>query len=168
MRMQIPLRDQAELYELPLSTMDVEPHPFMAALCPWLDWAKKYLGQKETGKHGRASNPFIVNLFNHTHYHTKTDQTPWCAAFVSTALESMGYKSAHSASAYDYKSYGERCEVKPGAVVVFKWPSGGGHVAFIQSVSSGSVACLGGNQGDSVKVSVFGRENIVATRWPVK
>lgn len=165
----LPVVDEAHLHELHDVEIPHNSHEHMMALsAPWLTWMQSHIGQHETGKNGHASNPFIVGLFKHTTYRTTSDQTPWCAAGVSAALELSGYKSAHSASAFAYNTYGSKCELKPGAIVVFKWASGSGHVSIVQSVGKGVIACCGANQGDSIKVSVFSTANVHAVRWPVK
>lgn len=164
---QAPVADDASQYEVN-EPAPVDAHEHLTAVAaPWLAWMESHIGQHETHKTGH-SNPFIVALFKHTTYKTNTDATPWCAAAVSTALEVSGYRSAHSASAFAYESYGTKCEAKPGAIVVFRWPTGGGHVSIVKSVGSGTIACTGGNQADAVKTSVFSRAHSVSYRWPVK
>ncbi len=135
------------------------------SVTPWLDLAAKYLGEHEVA--GKADNQFILDCFKHTGYKASHDEVPWCAAFVSRVLEESGYKSSHSARAADYAGFGEKSELKPGAIVVFKWASGGHHVSLCHHVVDGHlVACLGGNQSDSVKISVFNQKYIAAVRWP--
>lgn len=132
---------------------------------PWLDLAKKYLGEHEVA--GRKDNQFILDCFKHTGYKADHDEVPWCAAFVCRVLEESGLSSTKSAAAASFEKYGTPCELKPGAVIVFKWASGGHHVTLCHHVVDDHyVACLGGNQSDQVKISVFNRAYIVAIRWP--
>lgn len=130
---------------------------------PWMDEARKHLGESEIL--GAKDNTWIESLFDYTSYgHAEHDEVPWCAAFVCAMLAQSGYKHSHSAAAASYKTYGEPCELKPGAIVVFKWASGSRHVTFYD----GGDTYLGGNQSNKVKISQFDRKYIEAVRWPVK
>lgn len=135
---------------------------------PWLDLAKKYLGEHELAG-SKDDNPFIVECFKYTTYQAIHDEVPWCAAFICKVLEDTGYKSTKSAAANSYLEYGEPCNLKPGAILVFHWPAGGQHVTICDKIMNDTlVTCLGGNQSDSVKDSNFNRAYIKACRWPVK
>ncbi len=134
---------------------------------PWMDWMRSHIGEHELDGL-KNNNPFIVSLFKHTTYKTDNDETPWCAATVSSALEETGFKSSHSAAAISYKNYGVACDLIPGCIVVMQHPSGGHHVTFCDHVvDSKKFAGLGGNQSNALKVSVFDRSEIIATRWPI-
>jgi len=135
---------------------------------PWLDLARSYIGQKEIA--GNADNEWIEDCFNFTSYgHADHDEVPWCAAFICRCLSESSYKHTHSALAASYKSYGEACDLKPGAIIVFRWAAGNRHVTFLDHViDSKYVACLGGNQNNAVKISNYERKYIEAVRWPVK
>lgn len=135
---------------------------------PWLGFMQSHLGEHElAGKD--QNNPFILALFAHTTYQPSTDETPWCAAAVSAALEETGFKSTHNAAASSYEVYGKPCELKVGCVVVLQFPNGGKHVTFCNSVMDEErFVGLGGNQANQIKNSIFQREEIIATRWPVK
>jgi uncharacterized protein (TIGR02594 family) len=134
---------------------------------PWMDILKKHLGEHEIA--GRADNQWILDCFKHTSYHAGHDEVPWCAACACRVLEESGYRSTKNAAAASFSTYGQRCALQPGAVVVFHWATGGHHVTFCHHVvDSDYVACIGGNQSDSLKISVFNRKFIEAVRWPVK
>ncbi len=144
----------------------VSPAP-MGSSMPWIEWMRSHIGEHEIA--GSKHNPFIVAMFKYTTYKTDSDETPWCAAAVCTALEETGFKSTRDASAISYASYGVPCALIPGCVVVIRRADGGHHVTFCDHViDSRSFAGLGGNQSDSLKISTYQRGNIVATRWPVK
>lgn len=133
---------------------------------PWLTLATKYLGQHEIL--GRKDNQFILDCFKHTSYHAGHDEVPWCAAFICRMLDETKMKSTNSAAANSFASYGEKCDLKPGAILVFKWASGEHHVTMCHHVVDDHyVACLGGNQSDMVKISVYNRVFIQSIRWPV-
>ncbi len=140
----------------------------MGSLSPWLDLAKKYLGQHEIA--GKKDNQFILDCFKHTSYQAAHDEVPWCAAFVCRVLEESGYKSTNNAAAMSYAKYGSpAAHLEPGCILVFEWAPGEHHVTICDEVIGNDyVKCLGGNQSDMVKDSVFPRNKIIATRWPVK
>lgn len=133
---------------------------------PWMDWMASHLGEPE--KTGAPATDFDKEVFSHTNTDLEDGvMLPGCAATVCAALEETGYKSPHSAQAISFKGYGDSCQLTPGCIVVFEWPSGGHHVSFCKEVLGDYVACLGGNQTSEVKVSTYSRQYIKATRWPV-
>lgn len=130
-----------------------------------LELAKSYLGQHEIL--GHKDNQFILDCFKNTGYRAAHDEVPWCAAFVCRVLEECGFISTKSAAAVSYLNYGHPSSLEPGAILVFKWASGGHHVTFCHHiVDKDYVACLGGNQSDMVKISVFPRKYIQEVRIP--
>lgn len=153
--------------------VDQPPIPGMPPVedhAPWMLWMKSHVGESEAT--GEKATPFDIMVFSHTsddEVQTSGIMAPGCAATVCAALELTGYKSTHRADAASYDNYGTPCELKYGAIVTFKWSGGGRHVTFCDHVIDGSfVACLGGNQGSSLKVSDYMRSRIVSVRWPVK
>lgn len=129
---------------------------------------RSHIGEIE--KTGAPATPFGREVFSHTDYGPLKDgiMDEGCAATACAALEETGFKSPHSARAISFKNFGAPCELKPGCIVVFEWASGGHHISFCEHiVDNNYVACLGGNQSSSVKVSTFSRARIIATRWPV-
>jgi hypothetical protein len=139
---------------------------------PWLAWMKSHIGEKE--QTGGAPSAFDQEVFSHTSYGNLDGvMEPGCAATACAALEESGYKSPHNAAAESFREFGEECELKPGAVVGFNWEGEKGvhcdHVTFCDHiVNDDLVACLGGNQGHEVKVSVFSRKFIDFVRFPVE
>jgi len=139
-----------------------------SAATPWMDWMREHRG--EVQQTGATPTAFTEEIFSHTNFGPLHGSTPEsCAATVCAALEESGYRSTRSAAAMSYRSYGTPCELKPGCIVVYQWPSGGHHVDFCDAIlDSDTVRGLGGNQGHSLQDSNFLRKFIVATRWPVK
>lgn len=135
---------------------------------PWFTAAKKDVGQKEIL--GSKDNPFIVECFKYTTYHATHDEVPWCAAYICMRLEKAGYKSTKSAAAASYDKYGTDVSLRVGAIVTIKHADGGRHVTMCYDVqgTKDSFLALGGNQGNSVKVSSYPKAHIVGIRWPVK
>jgi uncharacterized protein (TIGR02594 family) len=110
----------------------------------------------------------------------KDDETPWCGTFVSACLARSGFLAPDDAigvRAMWWASYGTPLPLTApppvGAIAVFT-RTGGGHVGFVSSVNvDGSLNILGGNQSDdngipgiAVSIRRFGRERLVALRWP--
>jgi uncharacterized protein (TIGR02594 family) len=89
----------------------------------WLDIAREEDGVEE---------PESVKYFTATNYDDPQGSTPYCAAFVGWCLIKAGKKGTRSAAAKSYVTYGKDVsETKPaGAIVVFRWQSGGYHVTF--------------------------------------
>jgi hypothetical protein len=135
---------------------------------PWMDWMRLHRG--EIQQTGAKPTAFTEEIFAHTNYGPLDGFTPEsCAATVCAALEETGFRSTRSAAAKSYIDYGTVCDLKPGCIVVFRWPSGGHHVDFCDEiVDASAVRVLGGNQGHELQDSNFLRKFIVATRWPVK
>lgn len=137
----------------------------------WMQQAWSLVGQREVA--GAAANPEIVALFREAgHGEITSDETAWCAAFVSACLaragmpHPQGYKSLRAAG---FEAYGQPLgedDLRPGAIVVIEARGGGRHVGFCAGSDARNVMLLGGNQADSVNVTPFRREAIVAVRWP--
>jgi len=117
---------------------------------------------KKTG----PSNPLITmfHLLTNTMPNPQ-DNVPWCAAFVSFCLRAGGKESLWSYRALDYADYpGLDVTAAPraGDIVVFRnTKGGGGHVTLFIAWDLDrrgrrvGLRCLGGNQGDRVKISTY-------------
>lgn len=138
---------------------------------PWIGWMHSHIGEVEqTGSH---ATDFDNEVFSHTSYGNLDGvMEAGCAATACAALEESGLKSPHNAAAESFRHFGSPCELKPGCVVGFNWEGAKGkhadHVTFCDHIINDElVACLGGNQGHAVKVSIFSRKFIDFTNWPV-
>lgn len=136
---------------------------------PWLAIAQGEVGVKETP--GPEHNPRIVEYFRESgHSGIKDDETPWCSAFMNWVFAKAGIVGTGSLAARSWLKWGKPLsKPKPGAVVVF-WrgnPRGWqGHVGLYLGEYAGYISVLGGNQGDSVKISKYPRSNLLGYRWP--
>jgi hypothetical protein len=139
-----------------------------SSAAPWMDWMRSHLGQIQ--QTGARPTPFTEEIFRHTDYgplHCSTPES--CAATACAALEETGYKSSRSAAAISFRYYGLPSELKPGCVVVYRWPNGHHHVNFCDRVlDSESLVGLGGNQSHELGDNTFLRKYVIATRWPVR
>lgn len=135
-------------------------------LTPWVEEALRHIGTREIP--GAQHDPKILQWWKAIKRGgIKSDEVPWCAAFVGGCLEAVGIVSSRYESAKSYLSWG-RDLVRPvyGCVVVFE-RAGGGHVGFVVGEdSTGRLMVLGGNQRDSVCIAPFDRQRVAGYRWP--
>lgn len=133
----------------------------------WLTIARSYLGEEEIP--GPEDSAFIMGCFSHTLYplNQVRDEVPWCAAFICRVLEEAGEVSTKSARALSYLNFGEESPLVPGALLVFQWPNGNHHVTLLDHViDDHELACIGGNQQNRVKISIYLKRHLVACRFP--
>lgn len=131
--------------------------------------AKKELGVHETP--GPEATARIVEYASHTTLKATSDEVSWCASFANFVTDETGFPGTRLANARSFLKWGTPIDAPIlGCVVVFKRgapPSG--HVAFCDhpDVSNGMIRCLGGNQGDRVKVSRFPVSDVLGYRSPI-
>jgi uncharacterized protein (TIGR02594 family) len=135
---------------------------------PWLAVARVEIGVKE--RVGAADNPRIIEYHKTTRLRATSDSVPWCSSFVNWCLKQAGYLGTRSAAAASFRTWGVRCELKPGAIVVFGKADpdavGTGHVGFVDHFDDDWVWVLGGNQSNSVNIAKRPLSRVVAVRWP--
>jgi uncharacterized protein (TIGR02594 family) len=98
----------------------------------------------------------------------RSDEIPWCAVFVNAMLERTGIKGTREATAASFLKWGVHAYGPViGAVIVLQAGSSH-HVGFFAGFTDDGryVKVLGGNQGNSVKMSNFPRQCIVDVRLP--
>lgn len=145
---------------------------------PWMDWIKKLEGKSE---HDSAFNKFMSKFWKMVGLSFKTIEGAshaWCALTVNAALVESGYKGNGSAAAASFESYGQECDYRYGAIIPMRHRDGSHHVTFFDhwvDEKNKIAACLGGNQGDMIKISNFnlsgnasGHDECKGPRWPVK
>lgn len=135
---------------------------------PWLEEAHKYLGLKEIP--GVRNEPLILKMWRLIGiFGVADDETPWCAAFVGSMLETVGIKSTKSGLAKSYLDWGVKLEFPIiGCIVVFDRKGGGGHVGFaVGKDKDGNLMVLGGNQGNMVSIKAFPPKRVpLGYFWP--
>lgn len=132
----------------------------------WLVEARRHIGVREIP--GVTHNPLIVGWWKAIKRGgIKTDEVPWCAAFVGAMLEDAGLVSTRFESARSYLDWGTPLDAPElGCVVVFA-REGGGHVGFVVGRDPlGFLMVLGGNQRDAVSIAAFDRRRVLGYRWP--
>ena len=122
------------------------------------------IGTKEVSL-PHKENPRIIEYHSATTLQSKEDEVPWCSAFVSWCLEQAGIKSTKSAWAKSYLKWSTPL-IRPeiGCVMVFDRGGGKGHVTFYVGENSEYYFCLGGNQNDSVCVSMYLKSKAISFR----
>lgn len=124
---------------------------------PWLGIARTEFARGITEFPGNSANPEILKYFDFTRLETRTDETPWCAAFVAycvgKAVDPTATKGTFSARAADWLQWGFATG-RPviGSVAVTKPLSANssGHVAFVIGEDGTHIQLLGGNQSNAV------------------
>lgn len=103
----------------------------------------------------------------------ESDETDWCSAFVNWCFEGSGIAGTRSLAAKSWLGFGDGIGApRRGCVVVFDRPPEpyNGHVAFYIGQAygkhGGSIAVLGGNQGDTISIAPYARSNFRSYRWP--
>lgn len=127
--------------------------------------ASLHLGLKEI--EGTQNNQTIVGFAHDIGMSwINDDETPWCAIFVNWVLKKCGYQYLSSAGALSMLAIGsETIDPQPGDIVVFDRGAGKGHVGFFLGYSHlGNLFCLGGNQGNSVSITMFTRDKLKGIR----
>ena len=133
----------------------------------WIEEARKHIGTSEIK--GAQHEPKILRWWRMIKRGgIKTDEVPWCAAFVGACLEAAGIRSSRFESAKSYLNWGQQlCYPAYGCVVVFSRDGGGGHVGFVVGFDQRHrLLVLGGNQGDKVSIAPFDRSRVAGYRWP--
>lgn len=134
---------------------------------PWMDAAWSHIGVRETK--GSAATAQIVGMYAKAgHDEVKSDEVPWCAAFVGACLSDAGLPNTGSLLARSYLEYGTKLDgPRVGCIAVFKRgapPSG--HVAFVTGWGDGKIRVIGGNQGDAVSEAGYREADVLGYRWP--
>lgn len=141
---------------------------------PWMNIARKEMGQKEIA--GHKDNPRILSYHATTTLKATDDETPWCSSFVNWCLNEVGIKGTNSAAAGSWLHWGTPSGPVPGAIVVIcsskrtdrSFSTSGAHVGFLIEETATDFRLLGGNQGNSVKESLFPKATwtLLGSRFP--
>lgn len=140
---------------------------------PWMKLVESHVDKvKEVP--GREDHPVIIEALklagisgNSLH-----DETAWCAAYNKFIWFKSGVKLSRlekfKAWARDYMKFGVPSEFKYGCLCVFERNGVGGdsHVTFGVHEDGDYYWCIGGNQGNRVKLSKYPKRDILAIRWP--
>lgn len=153
----------------------------------WMKVAKSFIGLKEIV--GPKHNPTILEWLNELGAWWREDETPWCGVFTAICLKRAGFKrgtvnsrsknyvkgSKSGPGHYPYNWYGAGEYKIEGGVklskpcygcVAVKARKGGNHVTFVLGrLPDGRLACIGGNQSNSVSVIAYKESDFDAFMW---
>lgn len=137
-----------------------------------IDIAKEYLGCQEV-----RDKEKIEELLKEESHDRDLDIDPqfvsWCAAFMNATQRKAGGKGTGSLAALSFKNYGDDVsdwdQAQEGDIVCFVFPDdlpGHGHVTYFVEWNdeNNTVSCLGGNQNNSVNISRYSQDYVVAIR----
>jgi uncharacterized protein (TIGR02594 family) len=133
----------------------------------WLALARTHVGTREIP--GPQHEPKILSWWKAIRRSgIKTDEVPWCAAFVGAMLETVQTASTRFESARSYLNWGSDLgEPAFGCVVVLERGPTGGHVGFVVGEDKqGRLIVLGGNQDNAVGYAAFKKSRVLGYRWP--
>jgi uncharacterized protein (TIGR02594 family) len=132
----------------------------------WIIEAERHIGLREIK--GSKHNSTIVRWLTSLKAWWHDDETAWCGTFVAHCIKTAGLKIPSAwYRARAWADWGQKLNNPVvGCIVVFS-REGGGHVGFVVGQDAkGNLMVLGGNQGDSVKISAFSVDRVLAYRWP--
>jgi uncharacterized protein (TIGR02594 family) len=134
---------------------------------PYLGVAYREIGQREI--EGRENNPRILQYISAV---TSTegvedDKIDWASPFVEWCLNQVGISGPKNLDPRAWQQWGrELTEPQVGAIGIFKTGAELWHVSFVVGVRDDTLHVLGGNQSDSVRISVYRRELAETFRMP--
>jgi len=137
------------------------------------DIAERFSGMKELA--GDTDNPQIMAFLQLDASWPEHDEVPWCSGFANFVAWICRAPRSKSLRARSWLEVGRKISIdqaEPGDVVIFN--RGGspdptvnkskGHVGFYAGHDDAIVEVLGGNQGNTVKVSRYKRDELLGVR----
>lgn len=147
------------------------PHLSNWPLTPWMTAAIAEYGQSEVA--GAKSNPRILEYRKMAGTPLGGDDgaVPWCAIFINAMLAVAKVKGSGSAMARSFASsphFEKLARATVGCITVISSNRGpaSGHVFFYTGENGLFLQALGGNQNDSVNISMFQKARLVGHFWP--
>ncbi len=137
-----------------------------------IDIAEKYIGLEEV-KNNLQLRQFFQKNSRNVDIDINPETTSWCAAFINACERTVGNKGTGKLNAQSFNIYGTEISsdnIQRGDILVFHFPfdsSWQGHVTYFDSKdASGNLNCLGGNQDNSVKYSIYDKQYLKHIRRP--
>lgn len=136
----------------------------------YLEEVMRWIGTKEIP--GAVANKDIVTFANHTSLHATSDEIPWCSSFANFIVDTCGDKGTGSAAARSWLDWGKVLDKpEPGCIVIIdrkdaKNPNAAHVTFFACEAGPYSIQCIGGNQGDMVKPSIYLKSKVLGYRGP--
>lgn len=140
------------------------------------DIAAVFIGEKEIS--GGMDNPLILAMLKTDNQWPEHDEVPWCSAFVNFVCKLMRLPRSKDLRARSWLNVGRGIPLSEAEVgfdvVVLQRGSGDqpgpdvidapGHVGFYAGIAGNYIEVLGGNQGDTVKVSRYPKSRLLSIR----
>ena len=137
--------------------------------------AERFVGIKEVG--GSVDNPQIMAMLRLDNKWPEGDEVPWCSAFVNYICWLLRLPRSASLRARSWLTVGvpvSKADAKIGDIVILTRGKGDqpgpdvieapGHVGFFAGLSGQFIEVLGGNQSDTVKVSLYPQSRLLGIR----
>ena len=150
---------------------------------PWMTVAmNQAILAKGAKEYSSTLYPMVKKYHSYVGWTFKTKKscykTAWCASFVSWTLGQAGYKNPKTVASRFYLKSATLKKIDKavfGAIVVFSDCSkkgkvkSSGHVSYVYgTLPKNRIACLGGNQGDRIKISNYDCTGKVFLSYKVK
>lgn len=165
-----------EAPKAPVKNPEPQPKPEPIKVVDKTPWMKIVESEVDKVKEipGTKDHPVIIEALKLAGISKSMlhDETAWCAAYAKRIWFKAGIKlerlSKFKAWARDYMAFGVASNFKYGCLCVFERNSPGGdsHVTFGVYEDTDFYWCIGGNQGNQVKLSKYPKRDILAIRWP--
>jgi uncharacterized protein (TIGR02594 family) len=138
--------------------------------------AQRFIGTKEVG--GQVDNPLILAMLKLDNDWPENDEVPWCSAFANYICWLLRLPRSKSLRARSWLNVGKGIsldDAEPGYdIVILKRGTGDqpgpevikapGHVGFYAGRMGDFIEVLGGNQGDTVKISRYPKNRLLGVR----
>lgn len=147
------------------------PALFKDEMPSWIKVAWGEIGQVELA--GSSHNPRIIEYLKTCSNAFSEDEIPWCSAFGKWCMKQAEIDTnGVDAMARSWTRFDTAMKhLRPGAPTVF-WrvdpKASTGHFAFALFGDDEMIACLGGNQRNSVCVQFYPTYRLLSYRWPIK
>lgn len=139
------------------------------------DIAQRFVGIEEVG--GNMDNPQILAMLRLDNKWPEHDEVPWCSGFVNYICWLCRLPRSKSLMARSWLTVGQGIhldDAEAGDIVIIKRGKGEqpgpevttapGHVGFYAGRAGDLIEILGGNQGDTVKVSRYAVGSLLGIR----
>lgn len=118
---------------------------------------------------GTNNNARVLSYFKDIgHKWVTNDDTAWCAAFVNWVLKKADKPGTGLLNARSFLTYGVSTKTPELGDIVVLWrvskTSALGHVGFFIKETPQGIYILGGNQNDSVNITLFNKTQVLDFR----